>query len=148
MLKLPIHNRYDYSPIEKRRDYVWPQGKLLAFYVALNVEDFAFMAGRGNDPYLRTNSPQTQRNYAWRDYGLRVGIWRIFGLLKELNLPATILLNSLVCENYPEVVARIKERGDDVCNHGRTNAERRSASSSTCKVVSRTPQMPGTNYRS
>jgi allantoinase len=124
MLKLPSHNRYDYSPIEKRRDYAWPLGKRLAFYVALNVEDFAFMAGRGNDPYLRTNSPQTQRNYAWRDYGLRVGIWRIFGLLKELKLPATILLNSIVCENYPDVIARIKERGDDVCNHGRTNAER------------------------
>ena len=69
------------------RDYVWPQGKLLAFYVALNVEDFAFMAGRGNDPYLRTNSPQTQRNYAWRDYGLRVGIWRIFGLLRGAEPP-------------------------------------------------------------
>src|SRR5262249_28527580 len=74
MLKLPSHNRYDYSCIEKRRDYSWPDGKRLAFYVALNVEEFAFMAGRGNDPYLRANSPQTQRNYAWRDYGLRVGI--------------------------------------------------------------------------
>jgi allantoinase len=62
MLKLPSHNRYDYSCVEKRRDYSWPDGKRLAFYVALNVEDFAFMAGRGNDPYLRTNSPQTQRN--------------------------------------------------------------------------------------
>lgn len=82
------------------------------------------MAGGGNDPFMRTNSPQTQRNYAWRDYGLRVGIWRIFRLLDELKLPATILLNSLVCENYPGVTARIKQRGDDVCNHGRTNAER------------------------
>jgi allantoinase len=124
MLTLPTHNRYDYSCIEKRRDYNWPDGKRLAFYVALNVEEFAFMAGRGNDPYLRTNSPQTQRNYAWRDYGLRVGIWRVFRALEALKLPATILLNSLVCENYPDVVERIKQRGDDVCNHGRTNAER------------------------
>src|SRR6185312_1911110 len=124
MLKLPKHNRYDYSCIEKRRDYSWPEGKRLAFYIALNVEEFAFMGGRGNDPYLRTNSSQTQRNYAWRDYGLRVGIWRIFRALDELKLPATILLNSLVCANYPDVGERIKQRGDDVCNHGRTNAER------------------------
>jgi peptidoglycan/xylan/chitin deacetylase (PgdA/CDA1 family) len=82
------------------------------------------MAGRGNDPYLRTNSPQTQRNYAWRDYGLRVGTWRIFRVLDELKLPATILLNSLVCANFPDIVERIKQRGDDVCNHGRSNAER------------------------
>jgi hypothetical protein len=89
MLKLPTHNRYEYSRIEKRRDFSWPEGKRLAFYIALNVEDFAFMAGRGNDPYLRSNSPQTQRNYAWRDYGLRVGIWRIFRALDELKMPAT-----------------------------------------------------------
>jgi peptidoglycan/xylan/chitin deacetylase (PgdA/CDA1 family) len=124
MLKLPSHNRYDYSSIEQRRDYQWPGGKRLAFYIALNVEEFAFMAGRGNDPFLRGASPQTQRNYAWRDYGLRVGIWRIFQLLDELELPATILLNSLVCANFPDIVERIKNRGDDVCNHGRTNAER------------------------
>lgn len=124
MLKLPTHNRYDYSSIEKRPDYNWPNGKRLAFYVAVNVEEFAFMAGGGNDPYLRTNSPQTQRNYAWRDYGLRVGVWRVFDALEDLNLTATILLNSLVCENYPDIVEKIAQRGDDVCNHGRTNAER------------------------
>ena len=100
MLKLPTHHRYDYSSIEKRRDFNWPDGKRLAFYVALNVEQFAFMTGRGADPTQR-GGPQTQRNFAWRDYGLRVGIWRIFRLLDELRLPATILLNSLVCENFP-----------------------------------------------
>jgi allantoinase len=122
MLKLPSHGRYDYSSIEKRPDYSWPGGKRLAFYVALNVEWFAFLAGRGADPTQR-GGPQTQRNYAWRDYGLRVGIWRIFRMLDELQLPATILLNSLVCEHAPEVIERIKRRGDDVCAHGRTNAE-------------------------
>ena len=50
MLKLPTHNRYDYSSIEKRPDYSWPEGKRLAFYVALNVEVFAFLTGRGADP--------------------------------------------------------------------------------------------------
>jgi len=122
MLKLPRHDRYDYSPIEKRRDYSWPEGKRLAFYIALNIEHFAFLAGIGADPGLR-GGPQNQRNYAWRDYGVRVGVWRIFGLLDQLELPATIMLNSLVCENYPDIVERIKARGDDACGHGRTNAE-------------------------
>ena len=45
MLTLPKHNRYDYSVIEKRPDFSWPDGKRLAFYVALNVEHFAFLAG-------------------------------------------------------------------------------------------------------
>jgi peptidoglycan/xylan/chitin deacetylase (PgdA/CDA1 family) len=44
-------------------------------------------------------------------------------MLDELELPATILLNSLVCEHYPEVIERMKQRGDDICAHGRTNSE-------------------------
>lgn len=123
MLKLPHHNRYSYSSIEKRPGYAWPDGKKLAFYVAVNVEQFAFMSGFGVDPHSGVAARQTQRNYAWRDYGLRVGVWRLFAMLKEFGLPATILINSLVCENFPDIVAKIVERGDDVCGHGRSNAE-------------------------
>jgi peptidoglycan/xylan/chitin deacetylase (PgdA/CDA1 family) len=123
MLKLPTHGRYDYSAIDERPTYQWPDGKRLAFYIGLNVEHFAFMAGIGNDPFTRTAGPQTQRNYAWRDYGLRVGIWKLFDLFDELKLPTSILLNSLVCELYPQVIDRIKRRGDAICAHGRTNGE-------------------------
>jgi peptidoglycan/xylan/chitin deacetylase (PgdA/CDA1 family) len=119
---LPAHNRYDYSSIENRKDYSWPDGKRLAFYVALNVEHFAFLTGRGMDP-SSSGSAQTTRNYAWRDYGNRIGIWRLFRLLDELKLPASILLNSEVARLYPDIVAKIKQRGDDILGHGRTNAE-------------------------
>ena len=122
MLKLPHHGRYDYSAIEQRKDYSWPGGKRLAFYVALNIEHFAYGAGIGIDPTNR-GGPQTQRNWAWRDYGNRVGIWRLFKMLDELKLPATILLNSSVCEHYAPIIERIRKRGDDVVGHGRTNAE-------------------------
>ena len=122
MLKLPAHGRYEHSNILSRPDYTWPGGKRLAFYVALNIEHFAFQAGIGMDP-SRRDSPQTTRNYAWRDYGNRVGNWRLFEILDELKLPASILLNSAVCYEYPDLVAKIKTRGDDVLGHGRTNAE-------------------------
>jgi allantoinase len=123
VLKLPGHGRYQYSAIETRPQFEWPNGNRLAFYIGLNVEHFAFLAGLGSDPYQRASARQTQRNFAWRDYGLRVGIWRVFQMLDELQLPATILLNSLVCEHYPEVVDRIKVRNYDICAHGRTNSE-------------------------
>jgi allantoinase len=122
MLRLPGHGRYEFVPITKRRHYSWPGGKRLAFYVALNIEHFAFGAGLGMDPHNR-GGPQTSRNWAWRDYGNRVGNWRLFEILDELRLPATILLNSLVCTHYPDIVEKIRARGDDVCGHGRTNAE-------------------------
>jgi hypothetical protein len=44
--------------------------------------------------------PPDPCNYAWRDYGLRVGIWRIFDLVEELDLPLCHLLNSSVSEHY------------------------------------------------
>jgi peptidoglycan/xylan/chitin deacetylase (PgdA/CDA1 family) len=121
MLKLPGHNRYAYSPIVKRPDYSWPGGKRLAFYIALNIEHFAFGAGRGMDP--TRSGEQTTRNFAWRDYGNRVGNWRFFEFLDEFKLPASILLNAMVCQHYPEIIEKIKQRGDDVLGHGRTNAE-------------------------
>ncbi|MEA2995058.1 MAG: hypothetical protein QOG74_607 [Alphaproteobacteria bacterium] len=122
MLKLPGHSRYAYSALVKRPDYSWPEGKRLACYIALNIEHFAFGTGVGMDPVHR-NGPQTTRNFAWRDYGNRIGNWRLFEVLDELKLPASVLLNSSVCDNYPELVEKIKARGDDVLGHGRTNAE-------------------------
>src|SRR5262249_56660167 len=64
MLNLPGHSRYAYSPIVKRPDYAWPQGRRLAFYVALNIEHFAFGTGIGMDPVR--SGMQTTRNWAWR----------------------------------------------------------------------------------
>ena len=122
MLKLPAHGRYAHSNILSRPDYTWPGGRRLAFYIALNIEHFAFHAGLGMDPSNR-GGPQTTRNYAWRDYGNRVGNWRLFEILDELKLPASILLNSAVCYEYPDLIHKIRGRGDDVLGHGRTNAE-------------------------
>lgn len=124
-MKLESHQRYDYSPITERPDFSWPQGRKLAFYIALNVEHFAFGGGLGHTPTALGPAPD-QRNYAWRDYGLRVGIWRIFDLMAELKLPLCHLLNSTVCEHQPQIIARIRERGDEVIGHGRTNSERQS----------------------
>src|SRR5215471_8645546 len=80
MLRVPGHARYDHSNITQRPDYNWPGGKRLAFYIALNIEHFAFGTGIGMDPAHRGGA-QTTRNYAWRDYGNRVGNWRLFEIL-------------------------------------------------------------------
>ena len=86
--------RYDFVPLVERKDYSWPGGKRLAFVVTTNVEWFAFGAGLGHDP-AKTGEPQTHRNYAWRDYGNRIGIWRLLDLFDELKLPAAHNTNTL-----------------------------------------------------
>jgi len=119
---LPQHERYEFLPLPHRRDYRWPGGKRLAFTVTTNIEWFAFGAGLGSDP-AKAGEPQTHRNYAWRDYGNRVGIWRLFELLDELALPAGHCTNSLVYQYAPQITDAIRRRGDEVIAHGRSNAE-------------------------
>lgn len=119
------HDRYNYSPIFERPQFDWPNGKRLALYVALNVEHFSFGGVFGHTP-TSLGPPPDPRNYAWRDYGLRVGIWRIFDLMEELGLPLCHLLNASVCERFPQITDRIRGRGDEVVGHGYTNSERQS----------------------
>lgn len=120
---LPTHNRYDYTRIADRPVYDWPNGKRLAFYVCTNIEYFALGAGDGALDNANLNAKQTHRNYAWRDYGLRVGIWRIFDMLDQLGLPAAHNVNSLIYRFRPDIPQRIRSRGDEVIAHGRTNSE-------------------------
>ena len=127
-MELKSHNRYGYSPIIERRDYDWPDGKRLAVYFALNIEHFSFGEGLGHTP-THPGTPPDVRNYSWRDYGLRVGIWRIFDLFDELELPACHLMNAAIYDYAPQIPARIRARGDEFIGHGRTNSEEQAACS-------------------
>ena len=122
-MKLPGHGRYDYVPITERPVYDWPEGKRLAVFFCSNIEFFAYRAGLGVDP-SGLDRPQSQVNYAWRDYGNRVGIWSYLDLLDEFALPGAHNVNSSVLEACPEIVERIRGRGDEFVGHGRSNAER------------------------
>jgi peptidoglycan/xylan/chitin deacetylase (PgdA/CDA1 family) len=63
-------------------------------------------------------------NYAWRDYGNRVGVWRMLELFEQLDLPVSLLVNSEIYEYCPQVIEAFRKRGDEIVAHGRTNAER------------------------
>jgi hypothetical protein len=122
---LPHHHRYDYVPITRRPVYDWPNGRRLAVYIGLNLEHFAFGEGLGAE--LAPGGPQPDvLNYAWRDYGNRVGVWRMLELFEQLDIPTTVLLNSSIYDYCPEVVAPFRARGDEIAGHGRSNAERQS----------------------
>jgi peptidoglycan/xylan/chitin deacetylase (PgdA/CDA1 family) len=124
-VKLAGHGRYDYVPITRRPDFDWPDGKRLAVYLAVNHEHFAFGEGLGAE--LAPGGPQPDvLNYAWRDYGNRVGAWRLLELLDALNLPATALVNNAMYAYAPDVIAAHRARGDEIAGHGRTNSERQS----------------------
>jgi allantoinase len=115
--------RYDFSPIIDRPDFEWPGGARLATYVAINVECFAYGGGGasltpGMDP---PNAPH--RTYGWRDYGMRVGVWRLLDELAERSIVPTVLLNGYVPQMYPSVATALQASGAEIVGHGRTNSE-------------------------
>ncbi|MEO9576285.1 MAG: polysaccharide deacetylase family protein [Tateyamaria sp.] len=124
-MSLSQHDRYDYAPITQRRAFTWPEGNGLAVYVAINLEHFAF--GEGLGAQLAPGGPQPDvLNYAWRDYGNRVGAWRMIEMLDALDLPATVLLNSAMYDLAPSLVAAHRDRHDEIAGHGVTNSKRQS----------------------
>jgi peptidoglycan/xylan/chitin deacetylase (PgdA/CDA1 family) len=119
------HGRYSYRAITDRPDYDWPGGRRLAVYVGLNLEHFAFGEGLGAE--LAPGGPQPDvLNYAWRDYGNRVGAWRLLEMFDTLEMPVSVLANSAMYGYAPDLMAAFRARGDEVVGHGRTNSERQS----------------------
>ena len=122
-MKMNHHGRYDYSPIFDRPVYDWPNGKRLAVYFAVNIEHFEFGAFPGSD-FTAVSLPPFHRGYAWRDYGNRVGVWRLLEMFDALDIPLVANINTSAYSFCPQVLDAFRKRGDEFVCHGRTNSER------------------------
>lgn len=122
-MALRSHGRYGYVPIMRRRPYDWPNGKRLAVFIAVNLEHFPFGEGMGI-PLAPAQPEPDVVNFSWRDYGNRVGVWRLLELFDDLALPVSLFVNTAIYDHCPEVVEAFRARGDEIVAHGRTNAER------------------------
>ena len=123
--QIPSSGRFAYEPITARTDYCWPNGARLAVYIGFNLEHFAF--GDGLGACIGPPSPQPDvLNYAWREYGNRVGAWRCLDLFDQLCLPTGLLINTALYDHCPELVAAFAKRGDELIGHGHSNAARQS----------------------
>jgi len=122
-VKIPAHGRYPHSALPSRPVYDWPGEKRLAVVVCNNIEHFAYRAGLGSDS-AQIGTVQNQRNYAWRDYGNRAGLWYLLDLLDDLAIPGAHNVNAAVLNHCPEIAPALLARGDELIGHGRTNAER------------------------
>jgi allantoinase len=119
---LPTHGRYDHSSIVSRPDYTWPGGRRLAVYVAINVEAFGYGIGKGA-AIAPPDQAQSHSIYSWRDYGNRVGVWRMFELFDALDVPIEAQMNIAVYDLCPDIPAKLRQRGDEIVGHGVTNSE-------------------------
>ena len=115
--------RYDDTFIFERKPFTWPGGKTLAVWIIPNVEVWQFdsPAGAAISPNTSNRVPDVI-NYSWRDYGIRVGLWRIADVLDAAGVRATVALNAMVCDVFPKAVDEMKKRGWEFMGHGITNS--------------------------
>lgn len=115
-------DRYEDSLIFERKPFTWPEGKTLAVWVIPNVEVYYFdmLSAVAITPNVRGTLPDVV-NYTWKEYGMRVGLWRIADVLDDLEIRATVALNSDVCGLFPKVVEEMKRRRWEFMGHGVTN---------------------------
>jgi peptidoglycan/xylan/chitin deacetylase (PgdA/CDA1 family) len=114
--------RYAYSPITARPGGRWPGGRKLAVYVAVGVEDYRFGEGHTEDLLPGVAQPDLV-NTAWRDYGNRVGAFRLFDRLAGFGIAPTVLLNTMVYDTAPDVTEAARRHGAEFVAHGITNSD-------------------------
>jgi allantoinase len=110
--------RYDYSPIIGRKPLEWPNHARVALMVAPNIEFFHI-----DKVIPGASSPQLPdvMGYALRDYGSRIGVFRMMEVLDRHGIRATVLLNSDVCTHHPAIIDEGNKRHWEWLGHGATN---------------------------
>ncbi len=113
-------DRYAWSMLAEREPVTWPQGKPLALWLNLSLEHFPLDArGEGfKAPGSMTMPYPDLRHYTLRDYGNRVGIFRLLDSLKRHDLQASLAVNGELAIRYPALLRRLHATGFEILGHG------------------------------
>ena len=117
------NTRYDYLPIIKRERFELPNNAKVAIWIGINIEYFGIETTNFGGVGAFQVSPPNVYDYAARDYGNRIGLWRLMEVLDKYNIKASVLLNSEVCNHYPIIIEEGNKRGWEWVGHGMTNAD-------------------------
>jgi allantoinase len=116
------HDRFAYSPIIDRPPLRWPNGARVALWVIPNIEHFLFDRPSTSITAVTTQFVPDVLNYAWRDYGPRVGIWRMMEIMDRYGVRGSVALNSDVCEHYPRIIEAGNKLRWEWMGHGKNNS--------------------------
>ncbi len=114
------HPLYQWSDMFERTPVAWPGEARVALWVTpilqwfpLNAPAKPFRAPGG----LTMPYPDF-RHYSSRDYGNRVGIFRIMDVLDDLGIPASVALNAAIAQRYPALMQELLSHGVELIAHG------------------------------
>ncbi|MFL2769392.1 MAG: polysaccharide deacetylase family protein [Rhodospirillaceae bacterium] len=122
MSNLTQTSHYDYSAIIDREPLELPNGARVAVVPYINIEHFPEdIPGTALVPGTAGFSPDPL-NYGWRDYGNRVGLWRMMDIMDPLGMRGTVCLNSDIIREYPRIIEEGEKRNWAWIGHGINNA--------------------------
>ena len=118
---MSLTDRIPYQAIVDRPRLQLPDGKRLAVWVILNVEEWQITRAM---PRTVLPPPMGQPllpdvpNWSWHEYGMRSGFWRQFAALTRRSIPTTLAINGHVCRSYPRVAEAARDAGFEFMGHG------------------------------
>ena len=118
------HPYYSWSPLPSRSRLRWPNGANIAICVIINLEHEQWEIAQKSyvDPHLAGGlSPRPWPDYmriTHREYGHRVGIFRVLAALEKANIPPTIAIDSATARIYPYLVKYCRDKGSEFIAHG------------------------------
>ncbi len=116
------HDRFPYSAIVDRQPLRWPKGARVAVWVIPNIEHFLFDRPATSLTHVTTSLVPDVLNYSWRDYGVRVGVWRMMEIMERYGVRGTVALNSDVCSHYPRIIEEGNRLKWEWMGHGTNNS--------------------------
>src|SRR5437762_4151346 len=114
-------DRIAYSPITERKPLKLPDGARMAVWVIVNVEEWDATAPMPRmvltPPAGGSPSPDIP-NWAWHEYGNRVGFWRLLQVLDRLKIRGVLAINGSAIRTYEPISHAALERGWEFIGHG------------------------------
>ncbi len=114
------HDRYSWSQLKDRKPVSWPDNKQLALWVNVPLQFFP-LDQKGKPfkvPGGMTMPYPDLRHYTLRDYGNRVGIYRLLKAFDQYGVKPTFAINSTLAQRNPYLIDMIKARENEVIAHG------------------------------
>mgnify|MGYP001252124796 CR=1 FL=1 len=124
--------QYDFVPMPHRKTLKWPYGKRMALILTTNLEYWEptkdtdrviYPGGPGIVGGTLSGNVYDNPNWTWREYGHRVGVWRIFDLFEEAGVPTSCTINALMGIERRAVVDHAVKKGYEIVAHNYEQTE-------------------------
>ena len=116
---------FPYTPINRRPILRWPNGARLALWVIPNIEFFSLKRPIASHPWEKPPAETpTVRPWGQRDYGNRIGVFRVMEVLKKYGVRATATVNADICDHHPQILEDALKLDWELMGHNLTNSVR------------------------